>query len=214
MPIIADGQGATPPPTRTIVFTRSAAGAAWTVASGLANAEVVGERDLRFPLDASAVTIARIDAAVGAVVGTGVTAIDLIEGDVALCVWQEGAVRSIFFADELIPNAAAVRRAGGAKNPLLALSMANRPDGAPAARGAIIAAQSRTSAVARYGRGRAAAANTVVEGERVKADLEICAALLDYAQPGVAPKIDPQYELYFGLARLLESSGRASPAPD
>lgn len=208
MPIIADGQGAPPPPTRTIVFTRSAAGAAWSVASGLANNEVVGEPSLVFPLDAGAVRIAPLDAAIGAVAGEGVTVIDLIEGDIALCVWEEAAVRSIFFADELIPNAAAVRRAGGAKNSLLALSIARRPDGARVARGAIIAAQARTAIVAQWGRTRAALATAVVASERVNADLEACSATLDYAQAAIEPKIDSQYLLYFALARLLDGSDR------
>jgi len=214
MPIIADGRDAALPPIRTVVFTRSAAGAAWSLASGLVDAEVVGEPNLTFPLDAGTVRIAAIDAAIDATAGTGVTVIDLIEGDVALCVWHEGAVRSIFFADELIPKAAALPRGGGARNPLLPLSATNRPDGAPAVRGAIIAAQSRTAAVASFGRMRATAATTVSQGVVAKADLETCSAVLDYAQPGVEPKIDSQYELYRGLARLLESSGRASPASD
>jgi len=214
MPVIADGRDAALPPTRTVVFTRSAANAPWVVASGLANAEVVGEPNLLFPATMDIPGVAKLDASIGAVAGEGVTVIDLIEGDVAICVWEERMVRSVFFADEFIPATAASRRSRRAKNPLLLLAFAHRPDGVPIARGAIIAAQSRTAIVAQRGRTRAAAATMVAAGERMKPDLEICAAVLDYAQPAIDPKIDSQYQLYLGLARLLDSSEGTAAAPD
>jgi len=214
MPPLADGAAATTPSPRTILFTRGAANAPWVVASGLANAEVVGEPNLFFPATIDTPGVAKLDASIGAVAGEGVTVIDLIEGDVAICVWEGRMVRSVFFADEFIPATAASRSSGRAKNPLLLLAFAHRPDGAPIARGAIIAAQSRTAIVAQQGRTRAAAATVVAAGERMQADLEICTAVLNYAQPAIDPKLDSQYQLYLGLARLLDSSEGTNSASD
>lgn len=203
------------PELRTIAFSRGDPAKPWGVASGLVNSEVVGEAMLRFPLDAGSVSISQLDTGIGAIEGTGVSAIDLIEGDVALCIWEGGAIRSIHFANALIPSVAARSGARARKDPLLELVRARKPDGTRVVRGAIIAAQSHSTHVASIGRLLAASATTVRigegMGELVRADLEACSAVLDYAQSGVAPKIDAQYELYFGLARVLDVAPAAPP---
>ena len=192
------------PAPRTIVFTRGAPAASWTVASGLSDGEVVGEQALRFPQDAGAVSVGLLDGAVGSVSGTAVTVIDLIEGDVAVCVWQGDTIRSVYFAKPLVPAAAATRSSASAKSPLVALLAASARDGAPTVRASIIAAQSRKAAFASAGRNLAARAAVTPNGDGMLADLEVCTAVLDYTQPGVEPKVDAQYILYFALARVLE----------
>ena len=212
MPPLADDLQAGDSTPRSIVFTRSAPDASWTVASGLSNGEVVGEPELRFPQDAGTVSIGLLGDAVGSVAGTGVTAIDLIEGDVALCIWQGGKIRAVYFANRLVPAAAEARRRATAATPLVALLVASKPGGSPHVRAAIIAAQSPNASCASAGRNRAAILAVTATGDGLTSDLEACAAVLDSAQPGVEPKIDAQYLLYFGLMRVLEAPAIDPPA--
>ena len=212
MPPLADDLQAGDSTPRSIVFTRSAPDASWAVASGLSNGEVVGEPELRFPQDAGTVSIGLLGDTVGSVAGTGVTAIDLIEGDVALCIWQGGTIRAVHFANRLVPAAAEARRRATAVTPVVALLVASKPGGSPHVRAAIIAAQSRNAPYASAGRNRAAILAVTATGGGLMADLEACAAVLDYAQPGVEPKIDAQYLLYFGLMRVLEAPAVEPPS--
>ena len=207
---VADGEAVADARLRTVTFTRADATRPWTVESGLDDGEVMGERELIFPPERASLEIAALDGTIGAAVGAGVTVVDLIEGDVAVCIWRGGMIRAVWFADPLVPAAARAGSDKSRKNPLLLLLAARNPSGTPCIRGAIIAAQSRVAAIALPGRRRAAVATARMEQDRVIADIEACAAMVDYAQRGVPPKRSAEYMLYFSLARLLDATPAAS----
>lgn len=205
-PPTLDGPHAPVSQTRVIAFARTSAEAPWTVERGLADREVVGEAMLQgvdsMPLDA----VQPLGPAIDAAEGDSVTVIDLIEGDVALCVWSGTDVRAVYFADPLIPRAAAAP-ASSANRRLPDLARKHDGRGEQIARGAIIAAQSSTVSVARFARSCASTAAVVFRDGVPVARTEISRALIDYAQPGVPAKDDAQFSLYFGLARVFASTG-------
>jgi hypothetical protein len=221
--------------TRVIAFTRAANETRWTVERGLADGEVVGEGQLHRVESLQPKDLRMLDSSIEGATGQGVTVIDLIEGDVALCIWEGNAVREVYFADPLLAvgaradaaaksnpaqatgsatggvNDSPAARASNGKSLLASLAMARDARAEAIARGALVAAQSRTPSIASFGRSRASAASVVLREGAAVARLETCQAVLDYAQDGVAPKSDAQFLLYFGLARAIEGSAPASP---
>ena len=209
-PSLLDGPHATPTESRTIAFVRTAEGAPWTVERGLADGEVLGEAMLK-RIDALKVADLRtLDATIASADAQSVTVVDLIEGDVAICLWDGDGIRAVYFATPLLALGSAKSAVRPSSAVLVNLARAKDAQGEPIARGALVAAQSRTPSVASFGRSRASAATVVYREGAPVARLELCQAVLDYAQPGVDPKTDAQFLLYFGLARALE--GVAPPA--
>ena len=209
-PSLLDGPYATPTESRVIAFARTDEGAPWTVERGLADGEVLGEAMLQ-RMDALKVADLRaLDATIASADARSVTVVDLIEGDVAICLWDGDGVRAVYFASPLLALGSAERASRPSSAVLANLARAKDAQGEPMARGALVAAQSRTPSVASFGRSCASAATVVFRDGAPVARLELCRAALDYAQPGVEPKTDAEFLLYFGLARALE--GVASPA--
>lgn len=209
-PSLLDGPHATPTESRVIAFARTDEGAPWTVERGLADGEVLGEAMLQ-RIDALKVADLRaLDATIASADARSVTVVDLIEGDVAICLWDGDGIRAVYFASPLLALGSAKSATRPSSAVLANLARAKDAQGEPVARGALVAAQSRTPSVASFGRSCASAATVVFRDGAPVARLELCRAALDYAQPGVEPKTDAEFLLYFGLARALERA--ASPA--
>ena len=209
-PSLLDGPHATPTESRTIAFVRPAEGAPWTVERGLADGEVLGEAMLQ-RIDALKVADLRpLDATIASADAQSVTVVDLIEGDVAICLWEGDGIRAVYFASPLLALGSAKSAVRPSSAVLVNLSRAKDAQGEPMARGALVAAQSRTPSVASFGRSRASAATVVYREGAPVARLELCRAVIDYAQPGVEPKTDAQFLLYFGLARALDDASSAT----
>lgn len=209
-PSLLEGPQAMPTESRTIAFVRTAEGAPWTVERGLADGEVLGEAMLQ-RIDALKVADLRLlDATIASADAQSVTVVDLIEGDVAICLWEGDGVRAVYFASPLLALGSAKSAVRPSSAMLVNLARAKDARDEPIARGALVAAQSRTPSVASFGRSRASAATVVSRDGAPVARLELCRAVIDYAQPGVEPKTDAQFLLYFGLARALDDASSAA----
>jgi hypothetical protein len=194
--------------SRLISFERSDPAKPWRVDRGLADGEVAGEGALSLPRTMPEGALRVLGESIGDSAGSDVTLIDLIEGDVAICVWRGGDVAEVYFADPLIPTTLSDPRATARSDRLERLATAKGSDGAPQVRGALIAAHSARRATASFGRAIAAAGAVRFEGSRATCDLEACAAMVAQIQPEVDVTLDAPVLLSSAIARWFDR-----PAP-
>jgi hypothetical protein len=201
--------------SRLISFERSDPAKPWRVDRGLADGEVAGEGALSLPRTMPEGALRVLGESIGDSAGSDVTLVDLIEGDVAICVWRGEQVAEVYFANPLIPTLLNDPRVNARSNRLERLATAKGSDGTPQVRGAFIAAYSARPETASFGRAIAAAGAVRFEGSRATCDLEACAAMVAQIQPEVDVSLDAPVLLSAAIARWFDrppSGTRAAPA--
>ena len=213
-PSLAEWPARTTVETRVLSFRRTDAGAPWRVERGLADDEVAGEGMLRFAESRPEAALRVLDDSIGTTTGSDVTVVDLIEGDVAICVWRGEEVVEVYLADPFVPTTLG-GTPGDAKPILLRrLAIADGHNGRPQIRGALIVARSGDVATAAFGQQRAIADAVRFDGSRATCDLEACAAMVLQIQPGIGAEPNAPVLLYSAIARWFDRPGsrlRSSP---
>lgn len=198
--------------TRLLSFSRAGPGVPWRAERGLADGEVAGEHMLRFPDSKPETALRVLDESIGAATGSDATVIDLIEGDVAICVWRDGEVAEVYLADPFVPTVLGGAQDGARPVSLHRLAMAAGHNGRPQMRGALIVARSGNRSTADFGQARAAAGAVRFDGSQASCDLEACAAMILQIQPGIGAEPDAQVLLYAAIARWFDRPGTVPAA--
>lgn len=206
-PSLAEWPARTTVETRVLSFRRTDAGAPWRVERGLADDEVAGEGMLRFAESRPEAAVRVLDQSIGATMGSDVTVVDLIEGDVAICVWRDEQVAGVYLADPFVPTTLGRTLESARPVSLGRLALAPGHNGRPQIRGALIVARSGDRATAAFGRARAAAGAVRFDGSQASCDLEACSAMVLQIQPGIVSEPDAQVLLYSAIARWFDRPG-------
>jgi hypothetical protein len=213
-PSLAEWPARTTVETRVLSFRRTDAGAPWRVERGLADDEVAGEGMLRFAESRPEAALRVLDDSIGATTGSDVTVVDLIEGDVAICVWRGEEVVEVYLADPFVPTTLGGTPGDARPIVLRRLATAEGHNGRPQIRGALIVARSGDVATATFGQQRAIADAVRFDGSRATCDLEACAAMVLQIQPDIGAEPNAPVLLYSAIARWFDRPGsrlRSSP---